>query len=127
MLSPPRPLLGLLLAVVAVLPSAATSSFAQSSVREPVVLDTDIGNDVADALALALLMASPEVELRGVTTVGATPDVRALLACRFVTFTGRRHVPVAAGVATPNGRKLAGQYQYYYHPDVIFNRTKRPE
>src|SRR5262249_11463776 len=65
--------------------------------------------------------------LRGVTTVGATPDVRALLTCRFVTFTGRRHVPVAAGIATPNGRKLAGMYQYYYHPDVIFNRTKRPE
>src|SRR5262245_46707983 len=115
MLSPPRPSSsGLLAAAFSVL-FATSASFAQSPGREPVVLDTDIGNDVDDALALALLMASPEVELRGVTTVGATPDVRALLTCRFVTFTGRRHVPVAAGVATPGGRKLAGMYQYYYH------------
>src|SRR5262249_13535262 len=47
-------------------------------------------------------------------------------ACRFLTMTGRRHVAVAAGLSPPDARKMAGQYQYYYHPDVLFNRTTRP-
>ena len=36
----------------------------------PVVLDTDIGADVDDAFALALAIASPEIDIVGVTTVG---------------------------------------------------------
>src|SRR5262245_55425927 len=39
----------------------------------PVLLDTDIGTDVDDAFALALVLASPELELCGVTTVGSEP------------------------------------------------------
>jgi hypothetical protein len=38
--------------------------------RVPVILDTDIGSDVDDAFALALAVASPELELVAVTTVG---------------------------------------------------------
>ena len=34
-----------------------------------IFLDTDIGDDIDDALAVALLMNSPEAELAGVTTV----------------------------------------------------------
>ena len=37
--------------------------------RLPVILDTDIGTDIDDAFALALVLASPELDLRGVTTV----------------------------------------------------------
>jgi purine nucleosidase len=42
---------------------------AESDMRRPVHLDTDIGTDVADLLALALPVAAPEVQLIGVTTV----------------------------------------------------------
>ena len=35
----------------------------------PIVIDTDIGADPDDALALVLAPASPEVDLRGVTIV----------------------------------------------------------
>src|SRR5262245_40290379 len=97
-------------------------------VRTPVILDTDLGSDLGDAFALALILASPELELRGVTTVSGDTQVRALMACRFLTMTGRRHTPVAAGAAPQPSRDIAplGQYRYYYHPDVIFNRTTRP-
>jgi hypothetical protein len=38
----------------------------------PVVIDTDIGADPDDALALVLALASPEVDVRGVTIVSGT-------------------------------------------------------
>jgi inosine-uridine nucleoside N-ribohydrolase len=92
----------------------------------PILLDTDIGSDVDDAFALALILASPELDLRGVTTSGSDPQVRALMLCRFLTMTGRRHTQVAAGSDPQPKRPITGQHQYYYHPDVIFNRTTRP-
>jgi purine nucleosidase len=49
-----------------------------------VVLDTDIGSDVDDALALGMLLGSPEVELLGVTTVYGDTTLRARLARRFI-------------------------------------------
>ena len=37
--------------------------------KQIVLVDTDIGDDIDDALALALVLQSPEIELLGVTTV----------------------------------------------------------
>src|SRR5262245_59867063 len=99
---------------------------AAQSPRLPILLDPDHGSDLDDAFALALILASPELDLRGVTTVGADTQQRALLLCRFLTMTGRRHTPVAAGTGEQPPRPLREQYQYYYHPDVIFHRTRRP-
>lgn len=106
----------------------ATHAAAQSPAIEkiPILLDTDAGSDVDDAFALALILASPELELRGITTSGSDPQTRALLLCRFLTMTGRRHTQVAAGADPQPHRPIRGQYQYYYHPDVLFNRTTRP-
>jgi inosine-uridine nucleoside N-ribohydrolase len=97
--------------------------------RAPILWDTDIGSDIDDAFALALILASPELDLRGVTTVSGDTQVRALMACRFLTMTGRRHTAVAAGAAPQPKRDISptGQYRYYYHPDVVFNRTTRPQ
>ncbi|WP_376797192.1 nucleoside hydrolase [Thermogemmatispora sp.] len=65
------------------------------------IIDTDPGID--DALALLLALASPEVNLEGVTTVSGnvpledtTRNARALLA-----LAGREDIPVAAGAARP--------------------------
>jgi inosine-uridine nucleoside N-ribohydrolase len=92
----------------------------------PVLLDTDIGTDVDDAFALALVLASPELELCGVTTVGSEPRTRALMVCRFLTAAGRRDIPVAAGAPPQSAEEIAKQGQYANHPAVIFNRTAKP-
>lgn len=64
----------------------------------PVLFDTDIGSDVDDAVALALLLASPgEVSLRAVTTVAADTTGRARIAARLLAIAGRRDVAIAAG------------------------------
>jgi purine nucleosidase len=65
------------------------------------IFDTDIGDAYDDTVALALALASPEVELLGVTTVGGDVDLRARFARRFLDLAGRADVPVAIGAATP--------------------------
>jgi purine nucleosidase len=68
---------------------------------EPILLDTDIGTDVDDALALVFLAVSPQVQLKSVTTVGAKPELRSLIARRLLSLFNAPHVPVAAGLARP--------------------------
>ncbi|MBV9124966.1 MAG: nucleoside hydrolase [Planctomycetes bacterium] len=78
----------------------------------PVILDTDIGSDVDDAFALALILASPEVDLRGVTTVSGDTPTRALIAAHLLAAAGREDVPVASGAAPQPGQKLNHQSRY---------------
>ena len=65
--------------------------------RIPLVIDTDPGVD--DALAILLALASPEVELRLVTTVHGNVDLARTTrnAQRVLHLAGRSDVPVAAG------------------------------
>lgn len=65
------------------------------------LLDTDVGTDVDDALAIALVLASPELELRAVTTVSGDVGLRGRIAKKLLTVAGRPEVPVAAGVREP--------------------------
>jgi len=51
-----------------------------------ILLDTDIGTDIDDAVCLAYLLANPDCELLGITTVTGEPVKRAMLAsalCRI--------------------------------------------
>jgi purine nucleosidase len=69
--------------------------------RRLVLLDTDIGNDIDDAVCLAYLLAQPRCELLGVTTVTARPDLRAQLVSALCRHAGREDVPIYPGVADP--------------------------
>lgn len=71
--------------------------------RLPVILDTDIGDDVDDAYALALVASAPNADLLGVTTASGETPRRAALAAKFLQTMGRREVPVHAGRVT-NGQ-----------------------
>ncbi len=63
----------------------------------PIILDTDIGGDIDDALALALALQSPELDVRAVTTVTDDTEGRARLAWKELGIYGRQDVPVAIG------------------------------
>ncbi len=67
--------------------------------RIPVLLDTDIGNDIDDAVCLAYLLRQPRCELVGVTTV--TGDVKKRAACVKVVCdeAGRSDIPIHAGTS----------------------------
>lgn len=78
-----------------------------------VILDTDIGGDIDDAWALALMLRSPEIEILGVTTVSGDAQARAKLAVKLCDLCGRQDIPVAAGV----GAKGRDEPQLSYAAD----------
>jgi len=90
-------------ALAIILLTACLAGAADSASKTPVLLDTDIGTDIDDAFALALIMSSPELELLGVTTVSGDPAARARLAAKFLWEAGGkwRQVPVVAGASGP--------------------------
>ncbi len=66
-----------------------------------VILDTDIGTDVDDCLALALILASPELRLEGVTCVYGDVSLRARMVLKLLRLRGRADVPVLTGADKP--------------------------
>lgn len=75
-----------------------------------VILDTDIGDDIDDAYALAALATVPECQLLGVTTTYGNTADRAKLAGKLLTVMGRTDVPVHAG--RPSEHAVGRQYQW---------------
>ena len=67
----------------------------------PLLVDCDPGQD--DAIALLLALASPEVDVLGITTVAGnqTVDKTTRNALKVLELAGRADIPVAAGAARP--------------------------
>jgi inosine-uridine nucleoside N-ribohydrolase len=70
-----------------------------------IILDCDPGHD--DAIALLLALASPEVDLLGVTTVHGNQTLAktTVNALKLLEFTGHTEIPVAAGADRPLRRE----------------------
>lgn len=83
--------------------------------RTKILLDTDIGSDVDDAVALALVLACPEaLELVGVTTVSHDTELRARIAARMLGLGGASEVPVFEGEQRPRNRAQE-RFAWYGH------------
>jgi inosine-uridine nucleoside N-ribohydrolase len=91
----------------------------------PILIDCDPGHD--DAIALMLALASPELEVLGVTTVSGNttlPNATAN-ALKVLEFLGRTDVPVAAGAERP---LLREQYvAKYVHGESGMEGPELPE
>jgi len=75
-------------------------SFILNAQKQKVIFDCDFGDDIEDAYALALLLASPEIDLLGIVLdYGNTPK-RAQIACRMLYETGQENIPVVVGRKT---------------------------
>jgi inosine-uridine nucleoside N-ribohydrolase len=73
----------------------------------PVVLDTDIGSDMDDSWALAMLLGCPELDLRLVVTATADTTYRARVAAGILIAGGRDDVPIGIGPPTDKPVPLA--------------------
>lgn len=82
---------------LSVLPGTAVAAAPQQ-----VIVDMDIGDDIDDAFALALLLQSPEIKVVGITTAWGDTALRGRLLERFLRETGHAGIPVAQGIATAN-------------------------
>src|SRR6267154_4413805 len=93
---------------------------------EKVILDTDIGDDIDDAFALALALCSPELQILGITATFGDTETRAKLLDRFLAEAGRPEIPVAAGASSPAKTTLTqrryaegGHFAKPSHPDAV--------
>lgn len=94
----------------------------------PVILDTDIGDDIDDTWALVMLLKSPELDLKLVTTTFGKAEYRAKLAARLLTLAGRADVAVGLGAGGRDGQGEQaawvedfdlGSYGGRIHPDGV--------
>jgi purine nucleosidase len=92
---------------------------------QPIIIDTDPGQD--DAIALLLAAASPELELLGVTTVaGNVPlALTTLNARKVIELSGRTDVPICAGADRPLDVPLVTAE--HVHGDTGLNGVQLPE
>ena len=89
-----------------------TACFAGAAdTKIPIILDTDIGTDIDDAFALALIINSPELQLLGVTTVSGDTAARACLAAKFLWGSGGEMAAGAGG-----GRRAGASTAYRADP-----------
>src|ERR1700733_13915688 len=70
---------------------------------KPVILDTDIGDDIDDTWALGLLLKSPELDAKLVVGDFGSAPYRAKLLAKFLQTAGRTDIPVGVGVETGKG------------------------
>jgi purine nucleosidase len=106
---------------------------AQQSVPTPkaperIIIDTDIGDAIDDAFAIALALRSPELDIQGISTDYGDTEGRAKILDRLLGEAGRQGIPVAVGVATA-GDPFVSAYsldQRRYGEGGHFARTSHP-
>ena len=106
--------------------SSAPATTARTAPAEKVIIDTDIGDDIDDAFAVALALRSPELQILGITTTFGDTEMRAKLLDRLLGEVGRSDIPVAAGVPTPPKTDFTqlkyaegGRFAKASHPDAV--------
>ena len=90
--------LGLCLLMLGLNAPTARAGEPPSAQPTPVILDTDIGDDIDDTWALTLLLKSPELDLKLVVGDYGRADYRARLLAKFLERAGRSDVPVGVGL-----------------------------
>jgi inosine-uridine nucleoside N-ribohydrolase len=101
---------------------AATAAVAE----QMVIIDTDIGDDLDDALAVGLALSSPELKILGITTAWGDTALRARLLDRLLCDAGRSDIAVAVGIekhapgqATFTQARWAARQPAKAHPGAV--------
>lgn len=77
-----------------------SSSTVSAQEKQKIIFDCDIGGDIDDAYAVALLLSSAEFDILGIITDSGDTEQRAQVACRMLYETGRDDIPVIVGRKT---------------------------
>ncbi|MBP2076879.1 nucleoside hydrolase [Oceanobacillus polygoni] len=64
-----------------------------------IIIDTDIGTNPDDAIAITLALQSPEITIEGITTVYGNVDIRSPIANHLLTLSGKEEIHVYPGIS----------------------------
>lgn len=118
--------LGILALFLVTISSCFPNNNSPSSRRRkmPVIFDTDIGDDIDDTWALALLVQSPELDVKLVTTAVRNTSSKAKIVARFLETVGRTDIPVGIGVQhnkdSHRQEEWAKDYKLSSYPGTIY-------
>lgn len=98
------------------------------SLKEKLLLDTDIGSDIDDSVCLAYLLCQKQCEILGITTVSGDAVNRAKLASVLLKAAGNDSIPIYPGIEQPllNPQKQPVAHQVKYLSNWP-HETKFPE
>jgi len=96
--------LGLVVILLVTVGSCVSGNRAVSSQKEKiaVILDTDICDDIDDTWALTLLLQSPELDIKLVTTAVGNTAQKAKTVAKILETAGRTDIPVGIGIQHHN-------------------------
>src|SRR5205085_2020478 len=97
---------------------------AQAQPREKIIIDTDIGDDIDDAFAVALALSSPEFQVLGFSASFGDTPTRAKMLDRMLGELGHGDIPVAQGL--PANVNLNAFTQRRYAEGGGFARASHP-
>jgi inosine-uridine nucleoside N-ribohydrolase len=98
MAGPRRTFLSLSIAVCLGVVAAPPALAAAPPAPIPVIFDTDIGDDIDDTWALVMLLRSPRLDVRMITTDYGNTVYRARLVARLLEIAGRTDIPIGIGI-----------------------------
>ena len=104
-----------------------TQKPAQAPVEpQKIIIDTDIGDDIDDAFAVALALKSPELQILGISTTFGDTEARAKIVDCMLGEAGRTDIPVLAGSPTHTTNPMSqrrygegGHFAKSSHPNAV--------
>jgi inosine-uridine nucleoside N-ribohydrolase len=78
----------------------------------PVILDTDIGSDMDDTWALAMMLKSPELDIKLITTGTGDTTYRAKIVAKMLEIAGRTDIPIGIGIDFTKELEMRGVNQH---------------
>ena len=94
---------------------SAAFLFSAAAAPIPVILDTDLGDDIDDTWALAMLLGSPQVDVKLIVTASDDTPTKTRLVAKILDGMGRADIPLAQGVKNSDNKinqaQWLGDYQ----------------
>ena len=87
-----------ILVAVSFLAIVSGASASQPGRKIPIIFDTDICDDIDDTWALALMLQSPEFDVKLITTAVRNTPSKAKVVAKFLQTVGRTDIPIGIGV-----------------------------
>jgi len=95
-----------------------------SSERIPVILDTDIGSDIDDTWALIMMLKSPELDPKLITTETGNTTYRARIVAKILERAARTDIPIGIGIhlSDESGPQSAWikDYEISRYPGIVY-------
>ncbi len=89
----------------------------------PVILDTDMGDDIDDTWALAMLLGHPELDTKLIVTASDNTEIKTRLLAKYLDQSGYTHIPIGQGIKNKdksiNQAAWIGDYSMEQYPGTV--------